>query len=66
MSREGKGEFNNLYRQFKEDEERFYTAFRMNLVCFDEMIRNGIRILNTIYTSIIEPIESHAVAFRKI
>jgi hypothetical protein len=26
MSREGKGEFNNLYLQLREDDERFYTA----------------------------------------
>jgi hypothetical protein len=38
MSRGGKGEFNNLYHQFREYEEKFYTAFRMNFECFDELL----------------------------
>ena len=65
MSREGKGEFNNLYHQLREDEERFYRAFRMNFECFDkllEKIKNDITKLNTNYRSSIDPILRLAVA----
>jgi hypothetical protein len=51
----------------REDEERFYTALRMNFECFDElleMIKNGIIKLNTNYRSSIDPIQRLAVALR--
>jgi hypothetical protein len=69
MSREGKGEFNNLYHQLRQDEERFYKAFRMNFERFDElleMIKNDITKLNTDYRSSIVPIQRLAVALRYI
>jgi hypothetical protein len=57
MSREGKGDFNNLYLQLREDEERFYTTFRMNFECFDELLEmiKNITKLNTNYRSSIDP-----------
>lgn len=67
MSRQAKGEFNNLYHQLRQDEGRFYTAFRMNFECFDElleMIRNDIKKNNTNYRDCIDPIQRLAVTLR--
>lgn len=67
MSRDVKGEFNNLFHQLRCDEERFYIAFRMNIDCFDElfeMIKDIITKENTNYRPSIDPRQRLAVTLR--